>query len=131
MFKYIKFIAVVALLALFIGAIFSSQSNSVVQAQAQKIYKLAIFEDLSSLNTLAILGPKATVWNFYVRLNGWGPSLFGFSDKFDDYIPGIADASTEEEANKMKTIGPDKTATIRSRRASSGSTPRPARRSAS
>jgi ABC-type transport system substrate-binding protein len=113
MFKYIKFIAVVALLALFIGAIFSSQSNSVVQAQAQKIYKLAIFEDLSSLNTLAILGPKATVWNFYVRLNGWGPSLFGFSDKFDDYIPGIADASTEEEANKMKTIGPDKTATIK------------------
>jgi peptide/nickel transport system substrate-binding protein len=113
MFKYIKFIAVVALLALFIGAIFSSQSNSVVQAQAQMIYKLAIFEDLSSLNTLAILGPKATVWNFYVRLNGWGPSLFGFSDKFDDYIPGIADASTEEEANKMKTIGPDKTATIK------------------
>jgi ABC-type oligopeptide transport system substrate-binding subunit len=58
MFKYIKFIAVVALLALFIGAIFSSQSNSVVQAQAQKIYKLAIFEDLSSLNTLAHSGPQ-------------------------------------------------------------------------
>ncbi|MCS7198282.1 MAG: ABC transporter substrate-binding protein [Candidatus Bipolaricaulota bacterium] len=113
MMKYIKLLAVVALLTLFIGAVLSSQSNSVVQAQAQKIYKLAIFEDLSSLNTLAVLGPKATVWNFYVRLNGWGPSLFGFSDKFYDYIPGIADASTEEEANKMKTIGADKTATIK------------------
>lgn len=113
MFKHIKLITIVALLALCIGAVLSSQSQSVVQAQAQKIYKLAIFEDLSSLNTLAILGPKATVWNFYVRLNGWGPSLFGLSDKFFDYVPGIADASTEEEAKKMITIGPDKTATIK------------------
>jgi branched-subunit amino acid transport protein len=36
MFKYIKFIAVVALLALFIGAIFSSQSNSVVQLKLRR-----------------------------------------------------------------------------------------------
>lgn len=55
-----------------------------------KIYLLGIFEDLTTTNYWAYLGPDTTVWNSYV-LEGDQPSLFGYSAQRFDWIPSLAD----------------------------------------
>ena len=57
---------------------------------APKIYQLGIFEDLTTTNYWAYLGPDTTVWNSYI-LEGDQPALFGYSDQRFDWIPSLAD----------------------------------------
>ena len=68
-------------------------------AAGPKIYKLGIFEDLTTTNFWAYLGPDTTIWNGYV-LDGDQPTLYGYSDQRFDWIPELADgfptAITEE-----------------------------------
>ena len=55
-----------------------------------KTYLLGIFEDLTTTNYWAYLGPDSTVWNSYV-LEGDQPSLFRYSEQRFDWIPSLAD----------------------------------------
>ena len=54
-----------------------------------KIYKLGIFEDLTTTNYWSYLGPDTTIWNSYV-LAGGKPSLYSLSDQRFDWIPSAA-----------------------------------------
>ena len=54
-----------------------------------KIYKLGIFEDLTTTNYWSYLGPDTTVWNSYV-LGGGKPGLYSLSDQRFDWIPSAA-----------------------------------------
>ncbi|SVC51656.1 uncharacterized protein METZ01_LOCUS304510, partial [marine metagenome] len=54
-----------------------------------KIYKLGIFEDLTTTNYWSYLGPDATIWNSYV-LGGGKPGLYSLSDQRFDWIPSAA-----------------------------------------
>ncbi|MCR4426889.1 MAG: ABC transporter substrate-binding protein, partial [Firmicutes bacterium] len=46
------------------------------QAAAGKIYEMAIFEDVTTMNVFAQLGPEATVWNSHV---GYYQSYIGLT----------------------------------------------------
>jgi peptide/nickel transport system substrate-binding protein len=52
-------------------------------------YRVAMFEDLSTINYWAYLGPQSTVWNGYV-LGQLVHSLFTLSDQRYDFIPRLA-----------------------------------------
>ena len=54
-----------------------------------KIYKLGIFEDLTTTNYWSYLGPDTTIWNSYV-LAGGKPGLYSLSDQRFDWIPSAA-----------------------------------------
>ncbi|MED5568544.1 MAG: ABC transporter substrate-binding protein, partial [Chloroflexota bacterium] len=54
-----------------------------------KIYKLGIFEDLTTTNYWSYLGPDTTIWNSYV-LGGGKPGLYSLSDQRFDWIPSAA-----------------------------------------
>tara|TARA_Y100000815_G_C13347474_1_gene502684 strand:+ start:774 stop:2756 length:1983 start_codon:yes stop_codon:yes gene_type:complete len=56
-----------------------------------KIYKLGIFEDLTTTNYWSYLGPDTTIWNSYV-LAGGKPGLYSLSDQRFDWIPSAASA---------------------------------------
>lgn len=69
------------------------------------VYRVGIFEDLTTTNPWAVLGPEATVWNFYVVLGSY-PSLYGYSDRRFDWIPNLADGfptPLEQEGDKWVT----------------------------
>ncbi|MFQ6030754.1 MAG: ABC transporter substrate-binding protein, partial [Dehalococcoidia bacterium] len=71
-----------------------------------QVYQLGIFEDLTTTNFWAYLGPDTTVWNQYV-LGGGKPSLYTYSDKRFDWIPSqAADFPTplQEETIGGKTL---------------------------
>jgi len=66
-----------------------TSSAVAVQAVDPKIYKLGIFEDLTTVNYWAYLGPDSTVWNSYV-LGGAQPALYTYSDQRYDWVPSLA-----------------------------------------
>jgi ABC-type transport system substrate-binding protein len=55
------------------------------------VYKLGIFEDLTTTNYWSYLGSNSdgTVWNSYV-LGGAQPALFSYSDQRFDWVPSLA-----------------------------------------
>jgi len=55
----------------------------------QAIFTIGVFEDLTTTNIWAILGPDATAWNFYMLLNRY-PALYGLSDVRFDFVPIVA-----------------------------------------
>jgi peptide/nickel transport system substrate-binding protein len=59
------------------------------EATGPRVYQLGIFEDLTTTNYWAYLGPDTTIWNNYV-LGGGKPALFGYSDQRFDWIPSLA-----------------------------------------
>ena len=58
-------------------------------AEAEKIYRIGIAEDLTTANHWAYLGPDGTVWNGYV-LEGSKPALYGYSAQRYDWVPSLA-----------------------------------------
>ncbi len=52
-------------------------------------YKIALFEDPTTLNHWNFLGPGSTVWTGYV-LDGSAPSLYALSDQRFDFVPSLA-----------------------------------------
>ena len=54
-----------------------------------RIYQLGIFEDLTTVNYWAFLGPDTTIWNSYV-LSGAQPVLYTYSDQRYDWVPSLA-----------------------------------------
>ncbi len=59
-----------------------------VEQVAGKIYRVGVFEDVTTLNYWAANGPDNTVWNSYMlppRL-----AMYGLSDKFFTFVPGLA-----------------------------------------
>ena len=59
------------------------------ETSGPKIYKLGIFEDLTTTNYWSYLGPDTTIWNSYV-LAGGKPGLYSLSDQRFDWIPSAA-----------------------------------------
>jgi peptide/nickel transport system substrate-binding protein len=58
--------------------------------QAGKVYRVAVFEDVTTTNYWASNGPDNTVWNNYMlpeRL-----SLYGLTDKYFTFVPRVAKA---------------------------------------
>ena len=54
------------------------------------VWRIGIFEDVTTHNFFNILGPGQTAWNFYAFLNRY-PSLYGLSDQRFDWVPMLAD----------------------------------------
>jgi ABC-type transport system substrate-binding protein len=80
------------LMAVFVVATAAACSGSAaVNDGAAKVYKIGIFEDLTTINYWSYLGSGAdgTIWNAYV-LGGGQLSLFGYSDQRFDWIPSLA-----------------------------------------
>ena len=67
----------------------TAETAETTESTGPKIYKLGIFEDLTTTNYWAYLGPDTTIWNSYV-LSGGKPSLYGLSDQRFDWIPSAA-----------------------------------------
>ena len=59
------------------------------EAEAEKVYRIGIAEELTTTNHWAYLGPDGTVWNGYV-LAGSKPALYGYSAKRYDWVPALA-----------------------------------------
>ena len=57
--------------------------------ETDKVYRLGIAEDLTTVNYWAYIGPDGTVWNSYV-LGGSKPTLYGYSAQRFDWIPSLA-----------------------------------------
>ncbi len=77
-----------------------------VSKAGPKVYRLGIFEDLTTTNYWAFLGPDTTVWNSYV-LSGGQPALYGYSDQRFDWVPSLADgfpSALKEETTDGKTF---------------------------
>lgn len=58
--------------------------------QAGAVYRVGVFEDVTTVNFWAANGPDNTVWNSYMlppRL-----SMYGLSDKYFTFVPGVAKA---------------------------------------
>ena len=54
------------------------------------VWRIGIFEDVTTHNFFNVLGPGQTAWNFYAFLNRY-PSLYGLSDLRFDWVPILAD----------------------------------------
>jgi peptide/nickel transport system substrate-binding protein len=67
----------------------ATPSPATAEATGPRVYQLGIFEDLSTTNYWAYLGPDTTIWNHYV-LAGGKPTLFGYSDKSYNWVPSLA-----------------------------------------
>jgi len=94
----------VLFLVLTVGVI-SLNTSTPATAQQTKLYKMAIFEDLSSTNSLSIYGPNSTVWNSYARLGmGLHGSLFGLADKTYQIVPGSAVADNDADFAKAQAF---------------------------
>jgi ABC-type transport system substrate-binding protein len=77
-----------------------------VSKAGPKVYRLGIFEDLTTTNYWAYLGPDTTIWNSYV-LSGGQPALYGYSDQRFDWVPSLADgfpSPLKEETADGKTF---------------------------
>jgi ABC-type transport system substrate-binding protein len=82
----------IGLMAVFVAATAAACSGSAADiADDAKVYKIGIFEDLTTTNYWAYLGSGAdgTIWNAYV-LGGSQPTLYGYSDQRFDWIPSLA-----------------------------------------
>jgi ABC-type transport system substrate-binding protein len=91
-------------LVLAVGVI-SLNTSTPATAQQAKVYKMAIFEDITTTNTLSIYGPNATVWNSYARLGlGVHGGLFGLSDKTYQIVPGLAVADNDADFAKAQAF---------------------------
>ena len=66
-----------------------AETAETTESTGPKIYKLGIFEDLTTTNYWAYLGPDTTIWNSYV-LSGGKPALYSLSDQRFDWIPSAA-----------------------------------------
>lgn len=66
-----------------------AETSETTESTGPKIYKLGIFEDLTTTNYWAYLGPDTTIWNSYV-LSGGKPALYSLSDQRFDWIPSAA-----------------------------------------
>ena len=55
-----------------------------------EVWRIGIFEDVTTHNFFNIPGAGQTVWNFYAFLNRY-PSLYGLSDQRFDWVPILAD----------------------------------------
>ena len=64
----------------------TAETAETTESTGPKIYKLGIFEDLTTTNYWAYLGPDTTIWNSYV-LSGGKPALYSLSDQRFDWIP--------------------------------------------
>lgn len=67
----------------------TAETAETTESTGPKIYKLGIFEDLTTTNYWAYLGPDTTIWNSYV-LAGGKPALYSLSDQRFDWIPSAA-----------------------------------------
>ena len=67
----------------------TAKTAETTESTGPKIYKLGIFEDLTTTNYWAYLGPDTTIWNSYV-LSGGKPALYSLSDQRFDWIPSAA-----------------------------------------
>jgi ABC-type transport system substrate-binding protein len=54
-----------------------------------KVYRVGIFEDVTTMNFFAANGPDNTVWNSYIQLPLY-PSAYGLANKSLQFVPGIA-----------------------------------------
>ena len=70
-------------------AVRTAETAETTESTGPKIYKLGIFEDLTTTNYWAYLGPDTTIWNSYV-LSGGKPALYSLSDQRFDWIPSAA-----------------------------------------
>lgn len=75
-------------------------------AQGENVYKVGVFEDVTTVNYWAANGPDNTVWNSYMlppRL-----SLYGLADRTFQFVPGVAAEMpgplTEENGKWVVTI---------------------------
>lgn len=57
---------------------------------AERVYNVGIYEDPTTLNIFAQLGPDATVWNYVVVLSPFYQSLFGLAPPRWDFVPSVA-----------------------------------------
>ena len=64
-------------------------TSETTESTGPKIYKVGIFEDLTTTNDWDYLGPDTTIWNSYV-LSGGKPALYSLSDQRFDWIPSAA-----------------------------------------
>lgn len=81
-----------ALMAVLVAAVSAACAGSAaVDNGTAEVYKIGIFEDLTTTNYWAYLGSGAdgTIWNAYV-LGGTQPTLFTYSDQRFDWIPSLA-----------------------------------------
>ena len=67
----------------------TAETAETTESTGPKIYKLGIFEDLTTTNYWAYLGPDTTIWNSYV-LSGGKPALYSLSAQRFDWIPSAA-----------------------------------------
>lgn len=57
---------------------------------AEKVFRAAIFEDPTTTNPFAALGPDSTVWNSYVSTDVYMYTLYGNSAPRWDFAPSVA-----------------------------------------
>jgi len=62
--------------------------------QEGNVYKVGVFEDVTTLNFWAANGPDNTVWNSYMLPHP--PSLFILTDKYFSLVPQLAAVSTPD-----------------------------------
>lgn len=58
----------------------------------ENVYRLAMFEDPTTQNPYAGLGPQATVWNAFVTYDVYYNGLYGYAPPTLAVVPGIAAA---------------------------------------
>jgi len=71
-------------------------------ASAQEtIYRLSMFEDPTTQNPYAGLGPQATVWNAYVTYDVYYSALYGYAPPTLAVVPGLAAADAPEPVEEI------------------------------
>ena len=73
-----------------------------VAGQAE-VWRIGIFEDVTTYNLFNILGPGQTVWNFYAFLNRY-PFVYGLSDQRYDWVPVVADGFPTDFAQEGEFV---------------------------
>lgn len=71
---------------------------------AQRTYTVGIFEDPTTLNVFAQLGPDATAWNYYVVLYPMYGTLYGLAAPRWDFVPA---AAADYPSEFQQEVGPD------------------------
>jgi peptide/nickel transport system substrate-binding protein len=74
--------------------------------QTGKVYRVGVFEDVTTTNYFAANGPDNTVWNSYMLPARW--SLYTLSEKYFTFVPSLAkalpDPLTQEGDNWVVSI---------------------------
>jgi len=68
-----------------------------------EVWRIGIFEDVTTYNLFNILGPGQTVWNFYAFLNRY-PFVYGLSDQRYDWVPVVADGFPTDFAQEGEFV---------------------------